>query len=205
MITIHHLNRSQSERIIWLMEELGLPYDLQNYQRDPQTMLAPPALLEIHPLGLAPVIQDGDVILAESGAISEYILESYGKGRLRHAPGSPGYVDYLFWFHYANGTLMPGTMLGFFESALRSLDNPLLKHFRQRMDMAIDLLDARLEQVDYAAGADLTAADIMLHFPLGTMRRMFDIDLSARANIRAWLARIDKRPAFRRAMAAAGN
>ncbi|MBA2933800.1 glutathione S-transferase family protein [Sphingomonas sp. CGMCC 1.13654] len=205
MIEIHHLNMSQSERIIWLMEELGLPYALKAYARDSVTMLAPPELAEVHPLGFAPVIRDGDLVLAESGAIAEYVLETYGEGRLRHAPGTPGYADYLFWFHYANGTLMPATMLGFMELQLRDTGHPLLTHFRARMDRSINLLDSRLGVSPYVAGADLTAADIMLHFPLGTMRGMFPIDLSTRPHITAWLDRIAERPAYRRAMKAAGN
>ena len=113
MITIHHLGVSQSERIVWLCEELGLPYELKVYARDPSTMMAPLALQAVHPLGSAPVITEGQRVLAESSAIVEYLLERYGKGRLRPATSAPEFPDYLYWLHYANGSLMPNIMLGF--------------------------------------------------------------------------------------------
>src|SRR6187549_3417423 len=111
MIVVHHLNNSRSQRILWLLEELGLEYDIKRYQRDPQTMLAPPELRKIHPLGKSPVITDGDLTLAESGAILEYLVQRYGEGRLRPEPGTPDAIRYLYWMHYAEGSLMPPLLM----------------------------------------------------------------------------------------------
>src|SRR4029078_164574 len=112
MLTVHHLGISQSERIVWLCEELSIPYQLVNYERDPVTRLAPAQYKALHPFGTAPVIVDGSVVLSESGAIIEYIIARHGKGRLAVRPDAPNYADYLFWFHFANGSMMPGQICG---------------------------------------------------------------------------------------------
>ena len=111
MITVHHLNNSRSQRVLWLLEELGLTYEIKRYERDPKTMLAPASLHEVHPLGKSPVITDGDLTLAESGAIIEYLVDRYGNGRLRPAIGTPEYLRYTYWLHYAEGSAMPPLLL----------------------------------------------------------------------------------------------
>lgn len=202
MLTVHHLGVSQSERIVWLCEELDLPYELKIYDRDAVTRLAPPDYKALHPLGAAPVIQDGDVLLAESGAIVEYIVAKYGNGRLVRAPDHPDFAAFLYWFHFANGTLQPATgrnmILGRLDLAA---DNPLIKAMKARLDLALGLVEARLEKVEYLAGDELTAADIMAVFSLTTMRYFLPYDLSPYPAIRAYLQRVAARPAYRRAMA----
>src|SRR5271155_5795599 len=144
MITIHHLLVSQSERVIWLMEELGLPYDLKSYPRE-NSGLAPPIFRELHPLGSAPVIQDGEVTMAESLAIFTYILDLYGDGKLRIAPGKPGYADFTYWFHYANAGLMPQMMQHMFSLMAPSAEgDPRAEIMRERFGRHLRMLDSRL-------------------------------------------------------------
>ena len=202
MLTIHHLGHSQSERIVWLCEELGMPYDLVLYQRDPVTILAPPALRELHPLGAAPVIQDGGLLLAESAAVTEYILVKYGRGRLRLGPEHPDFASYLYWFHFANGNLQPvlGRLMMVGRVGLAA-DHPVQMSVQGRLDRVMALLDARLGEADYLAGPAFTAADIMSVFSLTTMRLFQPVDLRPYPNILAYLQRIGARPAYVRAMA----
>ena len=201
MLTVHHLGRSQSERIVWLCEELGLPYELKVYDRDAVTRLAPPDYKALHPLGAAPVIEDGDVLLAESGAIVEYIIAKHGEGRLVLAPEHPDFAQFLYWFHFANGTLQPATgrnmILGGLDLAA---ENPMLRAMKGRLDLALGLVEARLGKTDYLAGAEFTTADIMAVFSLTTMRYFLPYDLAPYPAIRAYLQRIAARPAYRRAM-----
>lgn len=201
MLTVHHLGKSQSERIVWLCEELGIPYELKIYDRDAVTRLAPPDYKALHPLGAAPVIEDGDVLLAESGAIVDYIIAKYGKGRLTLAPEHPDFAQFLYWFHFANGTLQPATgrnmILGRLDLAA---DNPLLRAMKGRLDLALGLVEARLAKADYLAGAEFTTADIMAVFSLTTMRYFLPFDLSPYPAILAYLQRIAVRPAYQRAM-----
>jgi len=201
MITVHHLGVSQSERIVWLCEELELPYELKRYERDAATRLAPPAYKALHPLGSAPVITDGALALAESGAIIDYILAKHGKGRLQVAPGAPSYPDYSYWFHFANGTFMPRSMGSLFATMLGAAGTPVAQFLQARDDQAHVTVEARLGKVPYFAGDALTAADIMMVFPLTTMRYFQARDLSPFPNIRAYLKRIGERPAYQRAMA----
>ena len=201
MLTVHHLGISQSERIVWLCEELGIPYDLKIYDRDPETRLAPAEYQALHPLGTAPIITDGDVALAESGAIVEYIIGKYGDGRLAVAPGAPNHVDYLFWFHFANGSLMPSRMTDLILAFLGIDDsNDVAAMMKGRGKRVLDLVESRLGVSDYLAGPELTAADIMSVFPLTTMRMFVPLDFSDRPNIRAYLKRIGDRPAYQAAM-----
>ncbi|WP_295144603.1 glutathione S-transferase family protein [uncultured Reyranella sp.] len=201
MLTVHHLGMSQSERIVWLCEELGVPYDLKVYDRDAVTRLAPPEYKALHPLGAAPVIQDGDVLLAESGAIVEYIVARYGKGQLVLAPDHPDFAHFLYWFHFANGTLQPATGRNMILGRLDlPLDNPLIKAMKARLDLAIGHVEARLAQSAHLAGDELTTADIMAVFTLTTMRNFLPFDLAPYPAIRAYLQRIAARPAYRRAM-----
>ncbi len=202
MLTIHHLGKSQSERILWLCEELGLPYELKLYKRDAVTMLSPPELKALHPLGAAPVITDGDVLLAESGAIIDYILAKHGKGRLVVAPDHPDFAQYLYWLHFANGNFQPNMGRNMLMNRLDlPADNPVLVATRGRLTLVLNLLEARLGESAYLAGADLTAADIMLVFSLTTMRYFYPLDLAPYPHILAYLRRIGAREAYQRAMA----
>ena len=199
MITVHHLGVSQSDRIVWLCEELGVPYDLKRYDRDPQTRLAPAEYRALTPFGTAPVITDGSLVLGESAAIVEYIVETYGNGRLAIRKGQPGYPDYLFWFHFANGSFMPAAMVDMIVQRFTG-DSPALGGFRERLNRAYDQVESRLGESRYLAGDAFTAADILNIFPLTTMRTFAPRDLSPYPNIRAYLQRIGERPAFRAAM-----
>ncbi|MGI4859861.1 MAG: glutathione S-transferase family protein [Janthinobacterium lividum] len=201
MLTLHHLGISQSERIIWLCEELNLPYELKRYPRDPVTILAPPELKALHPLGTAPIITDGPLVLAESGAIIEYLLAKYGDGRLAPAPSAPEFADYLYWFHFANGTLQPAMAR---NMSMRRLDlpanNPVLTGVQARLTHAFNLVESRLAAVPYFAGSDLTAADIAIVFSLTTMRHFLPMSLAPYPHTLAYLQRIGGRDAYQRAM-----
>jgi len=202
MLTVHHLGRSQSERIVWLCEEMGLPYDLKVYDRDPVTILAPADYKAMHPIGAAPVITEGDFLLAESGAIAEYLLARHPGHWLVPGPESPAFADYLYWFHFANGTLQPamGRMMILNRLDLPP-DNPVQQAMQGRRERAWALVEARLGAVPYLAGADFSAADIMTVFCLTTMRLFLPVGLSPYPNIRAYLQRIGGRPGYQRAMA----
>ncbi len=203
MILVHHLGVSQSDRIVWLCEELGLPYELKHYQRDPQTRMAPAEYRALTPFGTAPVITDGDLTLGESGAIVEYIIATYGEGRLSVCGGQPGYADYLFWVHFANGSLMPAAMADMIAQHVGGGETPLLQSLRARSDRAYDQIEARLGEAPYLVGEAFTAADILNVFPLTTMRVFAPRDIAPYPNVRAYLRRIGDRPAFQRAMAKA--
>jgi len=202
MLTVHHLGRSQSERIVWLCEELEIPYELKCYARDAVTMLAPADYKALHPIGSAPVITDGDLVLAESGAIVEYIVARYGNGRLALPAGHPDFAPFLYWLHFANGTLQASMGRLMILNRLKLAgDNPLLLATRTRVDRAFDLIEARTRETEYLAGSAFTTADIMMVFSLTTMRYFQPYDLARCPNIVSYLARIDARPAYRRAMA----
>lgn len=202
MLKIHHLGHSQSERIVWLCEELGLPYELVHYTRDTVTRLSPPELKALHPLGAAPLIEDGDLLLAESAAIVEYIIVKHGGGRLKLGPEHADYAQYLYWFHFSNGNLMPvmGRMMVVNRAQLPA-DHPVQQNAQLRLDRVLALVEARLGDVPYLAGQEFTAADVMSVFSLTTMRLFQPLDLTPYANIRAYLQRIGARPAYQRAMA----
>ena len=200
MLTVHHLGKSQSERIVWLCEELGIPYELKCYARDKMTMLAPADYKALHPIGTAPVIVDGDVVLAESGAVVEYIIAKYGNGRLVVAADHPDFAQFLYWFHFANGTLQAAMgRLMLLNRAKLGDDNPILAASRARVDRAFDLVDARAREAEYLAGP-FTTADIMIVFSLTTMRYFQPYDIARCPNVVKYLARIGARPAYRRAM-----
>jgi glutathione S-transferase len=201
MITVHHLGVSQSERVVWLCEELAIPYTLRRYDRDPITRLAPAAYKALHPMGIAPVITDGDLVLAESGAILEYVIARYGNGRLTVGADRTNFADYLFWFHFANGTMMPSEMGSIISSMLESkAGNPVMAMLKERSERGFALVESRLGDVPYFAGDEFTAADIMMLFPLSTMRAFAQRDLAALPHIRAYLKRIGERAAYQRAM-----
>jgi glutathione S-transferase len=201
MLTVHHLGRSQSERIVWLCEELGLEYELRKYDRNATNRLAPPELKALHPLGTAPVIWDGDLVLAESGAIIEYIIARHGGGRLALPPAHPDYVQYLFWFHYANSNLQ--ALLHRYMIARRfdaPADHPTLLDLEVRLGTALAMTNQRLGEADYLAGKEFTAADIMIFFSLTTVRTFISFDVAPYPNILRYLQRIGKREGYRRAM-----
>ena len=201
MLVVHHLGKSQSERIVWLCEELGLPYELKHYVRDAVTILAPPELKALHPLGTAPVITDGDVVLAESVAIVDYILAKYGNGHLAVAPSDPDFADYLFWLHFTNGTLQPNMGRNMVLRRLKlAEDDPVMQGMKGRLDNALGMVEARLGKADYLAGSAFTAADIMIVFSLTTMRYFLPLDFTPYPNILAYLQRIAARDAYQRAM-----
>jgi len=204
MLTIHHLGRSQSERNVWLCEELGVPYSLKRYERRADNRLGPPEYKALDAMGIAPVISDGDLTLGESGAIVEYIIQTYGGGRLTLKRGDAGFTDYLYWFHFANGTLQPTVgrvmLLGRLDPTGTSAP---AQATMDRFGLVLSTLNARLGKVAYLAGAELTAADIMSVFSLTTMRLFAPFDLSGYPNILGYLQRIGARPAYQRAMAKA--
>jgi len=201
MLTVHHLGRGQSERVVWLCEELGLDYQLIRYDRDPKTILAPPELKALHPSGAAPLITDDGPILAESGAIVDYILAKYGAGRLVVPVNNPGFAEYLHWLHFANGTLQPA--LGRAMLARRAQlppDHPVSVWAEGRRERALTYVEQRLAGTRYLAGEAFTAADIMTVFSLTTMRLFVPFDLAPYPAIRAYLQRMGAREAYRRAM-----
>lgn len=202
MLTVHHLGISQSERIPWLCEELEIPYKLVLYDRDPATRYAPANYKALHPFGTAPVVEDGDLVMAESGAIMEYIIAKYGNGRLSVTKDSPNFADYLFWFHFANASFMPAMLVDIMILQLGVTDSGDAKiaAMRQRMGKAFDMVEKRLSKVPYFAGPDFTAADIIMFFPLTTMRQFVPRDLTNSPSLRAYLTRVGNRPAYRRAM-----
>jgi len=201
MLTVHHLGRSQSERIVWLCEELGLDYELRRYDRDPVTRLAPPEYKALHPIGTAPVITDGDVVLGESGAIIEYILARYGGGRLSRQPGHPEYAKYLYWLHFANASLQALLHRTLVARRLEPpADHRVLVDLEARLARVLGFLNRRLGEADYLAGSELTAADIMLVFSLTTMRSFTPYELKSYPHILGYLRRIGAREAYQRAM-----
>ncbi len=201
MLTVHHLNRSQSERIVWLCEELDLQYKLVVHARDPVTHLAPPEVKALHPIGSAPIVMDGAVTLAESGAIVDYILGRYGHGRLSFGPQTPQYADYLYWLHFSNGTLQPTVGRVFMLGRLKvGTDDAFAAGVHARLGRCLKLVEERLASVPHLAGAEFTAADIMSMFSLTTMRLFAPLDLKPYPAILAWLKRLAGRPAYKRAM-----
>ena len=201
MLTIHHLGISQSERIVWLCEELEIPYRFIRYERT-AVNLTPPAYRALHPSGTSPVITDGDMALAESGAIIEYIIARYGQGRLAIGPSSPDFADYLYWLHYANGSFMAGGILTFCLGVLKiEPANETVRDINTRYARGFGTVEQRLAAAPYLAGAEFTAADINMLFPLTTMRLFTPIDLAPNPNIRGYLQRIGARPGFQRMIA----
>jgi glutathione S-transferase len=212
MITVHHLNNSRSQRILWLLEELGLEYDVKYYQRDPETMLAPPSLRKIHPLGKSPVITDDALTLAESGAIIEYLVERYGEGRLAPPLDVPERLRYRYWLHYAEGSLMPPLLIQlifrqmeqkspfFLRPIVRSISQPVKSSFIEpQITTHLDYLEAELDRYPWFAGNEFTAADIQMSFPLEAAAERAGLDAS-RPKLMDWLDRIHARPAYQHAV-----
>ncbi|MDP3674324.1 MAG: glutathione S-transferase [Novosphingobium sp.] len=201
MLTVHHLRISQSERIVWMCEELGLEYDLKLYDRRADNRLAPDEYKALHPMGIAPVIQDGDLILGESGAICEYIDRKYGGCRLSPGVDVPDFAGHLFWFHFSNATFMTNGMMALAANAAGATELPAF--VADRGAKGWQLAEARLGEAPFFGGRDLTTADIMMGFNLTTSRAFGGAKLDAFPNIAAYLQRIGQRPAYQRAMAKA--
>ncbi len=204
MLTIHHLDNSRSERIVWLLEELGLPYQQQTFMRDKG--MAPAAMKAVHPLGKAPILSDDDVVIMESGAIVEYIVNRYGKGRLAPAVSSADYPMYLQWLHYAEGSAMADLLA---EVRVRRLagpegaNTPAVQMLVERNTNALKYIDSVLAQTPYLAGSEFSAADIMMEFNFSFMDRLPKIDITPYPHIVAWLQRVRARPAYQRMVAVA--
>lgn len=199
MLTVHHLRISQSERIVWLCEELGLDYDLKLYDRRADNRLAPDEYKALHPMGIAPVITDGDLVLGESGAICEYIDRKYGDSRLSPGVDDPDFAGHLFWFHFSNATFMTNGMMALAANAAGATELP--SFVADRGAKGWQLAEARLGEAPFFGGRDLTTADIMMGFNLTTSRAFGGADLAPFPNIRAYLQKIGARPAYQRAMA----
>ena len=218
MIVVHHLNNSRSQRVLWLLEELGVEYDIKRYQRDATTMLAPASLRAVHPLGKSPVITDGDSTIAESGAIVEYLVERYGAGRLIPPPGTPERLRYTYWLHYAEGSAMPpllmklifdriekGPMPFFIRPVARAIAGKAKSSFVEpNIARHLDFMEAELGKSEWFAGKEFSAADIQISFPLEAAAARGGLD-SSRPKLMAFLERIHARPAYQRAIERGGE
>ena len=203
MLTVHHLRISQSERIVWLCEELGLDYQLKVYDRRADNRLAPDEYKALHPMGIAPVITDGDLVLGESGAICDYICGRYGAGSsLTPAPDDPDFADHLFWFHWSNGTFMATLMMQLVLSG-GGEGNPAAVFVTDRSRRGWAMIEQRLGEAPFFGGRNLTTADIMMVYCLTTSRAFRGTALEGFPNISAYLKRIGERPAYQQAMAKA--
>ena len=217
MITVHHLNNSRSQRVLWLLEELGVEYEIKKYQRDAVTMLAPPELMQVHPLGKSPVITDGDIIVAESGAIVEYLVEAYGQGRFIPAAGTAQRRQYTYWLHYAEGTAMPpllmklifdrikSTKMPFFAKPIaKAIANNVLASFvGPNLSRQLDFMEAELGRTEWFAGSEFSGADIQMSFPLEAAQQRAGLNAS-RPKLMEFLKRIHARPAYKKALERGG-
>ena len=218
MITVHHLENSRSQRVLWLLEELGVAYEIVRYQRDPQTLLAPPSLRAVHPLGKSPVIVDADATVAESGAIVEYLVEKYGQDSgLKPPAGSPDRLRYTYWLHYAEGSAMPPLLLSlvfarlpkapmpfFIKPIVRGIaDKVRSGYVAPQIALHLDYMDAELGKSTWFAGAAFSAADIQMSYPIEAASMRGGLG-AQRVKLADWLQRIHARPAYQRALAKAG-
>ena len=217
MILVHHLNNSRSQRILWLLEELGVPYEIKRYARDAKTMLAPPELRAVHPLGKSPVITDGPNTVAESGAIIEYLLDRYGDGRLRPAAGSADRLRYTYWLHFAEGSAMPPLLMKlvfdrieaspmpfFVRPIARGIANKVKTSFiLPNLERHLAFMEGELAVCDWFAGPEFSAADIQMSFPVEVSHVRGGLD-DSRPRLMGFLKRIHSRPAYRSAVAKGG-
>jgi glutathione S-transferase len=218
MLTVHHLNNSRSQRVLWLLEELGVEYDIRRYQRDAKTMLAPPELRKVHPLGKSPVITDGDLVIAESGAIIEYLVERYGNGRLLPAAGTPERLRYTYWLHFAEGSAQPflllklifgrvakGPMPFFIRPIAKAIAGKAIEGFIQpNIDRQLDYMEGELAKNPWFTGNEFSAADIQMSFPLEAAAARGGLD-GRRPRLMGFLDRIHQRPAYLRAIERGGK
>jgi glutathione S-transferase len=217
MITVHHLNNSRSQRVLWLLEELGVPYEVKRYERDAQTMLAPAELRAVHPLGKSPVITDGAVTLAESGAIIEYLAGKYADGRLLPPADTPERLRYTYWLHYAEGSAMPPLLMSlvfarvrnapapfFVRPIARGIADKVMNSFvSPQIKLHLDYMEGELGKATWFAGNEFSAADVQMSFPLEAAAARGGLDAS-RPKLKAFLDRIHARPAYQRALAKGG-
>jgi len=216
MIVVHHLNNSRSQRVLWLLEELGLPYDIRHYQRNAVTNLAPPELLKVHPLGKSPVITDGDATVAETGAVIEYLVERAG-GRLRPAPGTPEQRRYTYWLHFAEGSAMSPLLLTLILGRIRKAgpffvrpltrqiaDTVMASFVTPNIERQLAFAEAELSQRPWFAGAEFSAADVMMSFPLEVAVVRGGLDAAKYPKLADWLARVHARPAYQAALQRGG-
>ncbi len=217
MITVHHLNNSRSQRVLWLLEELGVPYEIKRYQRDAKTMLAPPELRQVHPLGKSPVVTDGGLTVAESGAIVDYLVDQYGAGRFKPAAGTPQRLRYTYWLHYAEGSAMPPLLMKLvFDTMARApmpfFVKPIAKGIAAKVkssfispqiELHLNYMEAELEKSKWFAGSEFTAADIQLSFVLEAASARGGLD-ARRPKLMDFLKRIHARPAYQRALEKGG-
>ncbi len=216
MIVVHHLENSRSQRILWLLEELGVPYEIKVYKRDPKTMRGPAELRAVHPLGKSPVVTDGDVTVVESGAIIEYLVETYGAGRLEPRAGSAERRLYRYYLHFAEGSMMspllmklvftrlPSGVPGLIRPIARAISGKALSSFVQpQIDQMLAFLEGELGARDWFAGAEMTAADIQMSFPLEGAAARGGLD-ARYPRLKDWLARIHARPAYKKALERGG-
>ena len=218
MVVVHHLNNSRSQRVLWLLEELAVPYEVKRYERDAKTMLAPPALLAIHPLGKSPVITDGEVVLAEAGAIMEYLVDKYSSGRLKPPAGSPQALKYLYWMHYAEGSAMPPLLLRLVFNRVATNPAPwpvsaIARRIAATVDKSfiepnlarhLNYMEAELSAQSWFAGEDFTAADVQMSFPLEAAASRGGLNAS-RPKLLGFLERIHARDAYKRALERGGR
>jgi len=218
VIVVHHLNNSRSQRVLWLLEELGVPYEVKRYQRDARTMLAPPELRQVHPLGKSPVIGDGGVTLAESGAIVEYLIDTYGAGRFVPAVGTPERLRYRYWMHYAEGSAMPPLLLKLVFDQIEKARMPFFakpiarviagkaksSFIEPNIRQHLDFMEAELRKSAWFAGDEFSGADIQMSFPLEASAARGGLDAS-RPRLMDFLSRIHTRPAYRRAVEQGGE
>ena len=202
MIIVHHLNNSRSQRVLWMLEELGLPYEVRRYERDAKTMLAPEALKRVHPLGKSPVIEDDGIVIAESGAIVEYLVEKAG-GKLGAPTDRAGALRYRMFLHYAEGSMMPPLLLKLVMSRVPIMGKMAVKRIQPMIDVHLDYVENELAQRPWFAGDEMTGADIMMSFPLEAARSRAGLDAS-RPHTMAWLEKVQSRPPYQRALEAGG-
>jgi glutathione S-transferase len=217
MIIVHHLNNSRSQRVLWLLEELGIEYELKHYERDRRTMMAPASLRAVHPLGKSPVISDGNLVVAESGAIIEYLIDRHGQGRLKPPPGSTDQLRYTYWLHYAEGSAMSplllallfgrlprGPMPFFVRPIVRQVSEKVLATYvRPQLKSHLDFMEGELEKSTWFAGEEFSGADIQMSFVLEGAAARAGLDAS-RPKSWSWLQRIHARPAYLRALEKGG-
>jgi glutathione S-transferase len=218
MIRVHHLNNSRSQRVLWLLEELEVPYEVVRYQRDKETMLAPPELRAVHPLGKSPVVTDGDNTLAESGAILEYLVDRHGGGRLIPADHTPERLRYTYWLHYAEGSAMPPLLLKLIFDRVESAPMPFFVRpiargiarkvkstfIEPQLETHLSFMESELGKSPWFAGESFTAADIQMSFPVEAAKARAGVTRDSRPHLFAFLERIHSRPAYQRALETGG-
>lgn len=193
---VHYLTESRAQRVLWLLEELGLDYEVVRYERDPETSFAPPELKEVHPLGKSPVLEDDGRVIAESGAIVDYLVRHYGEGRLAPDPTSSAYDDYVQWLHYAEGSAALPFMLALYVGRLGEAGEPLHPRIDSETANHLDYIEQTLRERDYIMGEDFTGADVQITFVLEAAENF--VGLGDRPTLKSYLDRVHSRPAYRR-------